>query len=70
MTQSLQTVASTLPLNALQLHAPGTLDELFRRVTADDYHAFEKIFNGHYKSLCNYACRFVKSHELSEEIVD
>ena len=47
-----------------------TLDELFARVVADDYRAFERIFKTMYRHLCTAANRIVKSHELAEEIVD
>jgi RNA polymerase sigma-70 factor (ECF subfamily) len=49
---------------------PDSLDELFARVVASDYHAFDKIFKSTYKTLCLAANRIVKSHELAEEIVD
>src|SRR5687768_3040708 len=48
-----------------------SLDNLFQRVAGgDDYSAFEKIFRSSYKSLCTFANRIVRSHELAEEIVD
>ena len=51
--------------------ARESLDNLFQRVAGgDDYFAFEKIFKSSYKSLCSFANRIVRSHELAEEIVD
>jgi RNA polymerase sigma-70 factor (family 1) len=48
-----------------------SLDDLFQEVVHhDDYHAFEKIFNRTYKTLCQLSSRMVKSRELAEEIVD
>src|SRR5687768_17714468 len=47
------------------------LDSLFKRVAeGDDYSAFEMIFRLNYKSLCTFANRIVRNHELAEEIVD
>jgi RNA polymerase sigma-70 factor (family 1) len=64
------TLLTTHAIAPHRWHESENLDELFRRVIEDDYSAFEKIFKTTYKSLCNYACHVVKSHELAEEIVD
>jgi RNA polymerase sigma-70 factor (family 1) len=48
-----------------------SLDDFFVSVAqADDYQAFEKIYNHTYQFLCTLAARMVKSRELAEEIVD
>lgn len=35
----------------------------------DDITQFEKLFQIHYANLCSYAIRYVKSHDLAEDIV-
>lgn len=61
----------SFPFSSFRTDARESLDSLFQRVAgSDDYGAFEKIFKGSYKSLCSFANRIVRSHELAEEIVD
>lgn len=70
MIPTLQQTLTEAPVQHLRIQHPRTLDELFKRVIEDDYNAFEQIFKSTYKSLCAYANRVVKSHELAEEVVD
>jgi RNA polymerase sigma-70 factor (family 1) len=70
MISALPTTLSVTTHQALHVQQPHALDELFKRVIEDDYSAFERIFNSSYKTLCGYANRVVKSHQLAEEIVD
>jgi RNA polymerase sigma-70 factor (ECF subfamily) len=58
------------PYPTAQESESGSLDALFLRVEGDDYRAFEEIFKRTYPSLCTYANRIVKDHELVEELVD
>ena len=44
-------------------------DALVEAVRAGDEHAFERVFRGHYGSLCAFAITFVRSPETAEEIV-
>lgn len=47
-----------------------TPEQLFEKVVqADDYKAFELIFNKYYNFLCNYALKFVSSPDVAEEVV-
>ena len=70
MIQSLPAILPTQAIQPPRFLQSENLDDLFQRVINDDYSSFEKIFKKSYKSLCAYACHVVKSHELSEEIVD
>lgn len=51
-------------------YAGASIETLFRRVTDDDYSAFESIFKDSYRFLCAYARHLVTCPELAEEIVD
>ena len=46
------------------------VETLFRRVTDDDYAAFESIFKDSYRFLCAYSRHLVACPQLAEEIVD
>jgi len=68
MTSFLQPTVLQTQFQASQ--PPESLDSLFKRVTEDDYLAFEQIFKRTHKMLCAYSCKVVKSREMAEEIVD
>jgi RNA polymerase sigma-70 factor (ECF subfamily) len=71
MIRSLQNTAfGSFPYTIAQETKTENLDTLFRRVESDDYGAFEAIFNGTYHSLCAFANRIIRNHELAEELVD
>ncbi|MFH1001058.1 MAG: RNA polymerase sigma-70 factor, partial [Bacteroidota bacterium] len=42
--------------------------EIFEKIKKGDEHAFEVMFFAFYKSLCNYAFRFVDEIETAEEV--
>jgi RNA polymerase sigma-70 factor (ECF subfamily) len=70
MNTPLQAPFQPIPYPTAQESQSGSLDALFLRVERDDYRAFEAIFKRTYPSLCTYANRIVKDHELAEELVD
>jgi RNA polymerase sigma-70 factor, ECF subfamily len=43
--------------------------ELIDGLTQGDKQVFDLIFRNHYPGLCTYACSYVKSAEIAEEIV-
>jgi len=44
-------------------------DTILKNIQKSDFHEFEKLFKDYYALLCNYALRFVKDKNQSEEIV-
>jgi RNA polymerase sigma-70 factor (ECF subfamily) len=70
MNTPLQPSFQPFPYPTAQESQSGSLDALFSRVESDDYRAFEAIFKLTYPSLCTYANRIVKDHEVTEELVD
>ncbi len=48
------------------------MKEKLHNITSDylkDISKFEELFQVHYAALCSYALRFLKNHELAEDIV-
>lgn len=49
--------------------AKDQIDQLFSRVLADDYHAFEQLFLVGYKPLRSFCKKLVHINEVAEELV-
>ena len=44
-------------------------NQLVEKIQQGDHDAFEGLFRNHYADLCRFACHYVKSSEIAEDLV-